>query len=268
MSVRSARNLLRRVCTKPPSTPSPPPTSSSSGVGPRRFYDQVSVRVSSDDGYSILLDSKPIRTSTEHVLTAPTHALAVAVAAEWDAQTEYLRSSSMPLTRLVSAAQDVASRAEERTRMIKGLMRYLETDATCLRAERPMSLVEREEEVYGVFVRKMEELGVELRVVRGGLIGGQSEQTREKVGEIVGELGNVELVGVESVAGVAKSVVVGIGMVKGVKVEEVVRAARCEEEWQREVWGRVSEGGHELDEMEVEMRIRAVDVAVRLSKET
>lgn len=58
-------------------------------------------------GFGVSLDGKMVRTPARAVLVAPTHALAVAIAAEWEYQGKTLiRPFTMPLMALTSTAID------------------------------------------------------------------------------------------------------------------------------------------------------------------
>src|SRR5690349_10219080 len=71
----------------------------------RRFYDVTGV-AEQDGAFAVMLDGKAVRTPARRPLGAPTRALAEAVAAEWDAQTEFIDPANMPLTRLVNTILD------------------------------------------------------------------------------------------------------------------------------------------------------------------
>lgn len=168
----------------------------------------------------------------------------------------------MPLTSLVSTARDIVSR--ERGRVVDGVIKYLDSDAVCIRPAYPRELVEMQDMVYGKVVSHVEEkVGERLNIVRGGLVAKQGEGVTRRVRGVLEGLDEYRLAGVEVVTGCAKSVLVAMALLEGgVEGGEAVRAARCEEEWQAGVWGKV-EGGHDLDEADVAVRIRAADMVFR-----
>ena len=67
----------------------------------KRVYKQAAARAA-EGGWGVALDNRPMRTPTKHELIVPSAALAEAVAAEWDAQQDEIRT--MPLTRLAATA--------------------------------------------------------------------------------------------------------------------------------------------------------------------
>ena len=85
--------------------PLDPTESARSAMRPRlrkRFYRQATV----GEGGDVLLDGKQVFTPARRPLTAPSRALAEAIAAEWNAQGDTIDPARMPLTRLANAAID------------------------------------------------------------------------------------------------------------------------------------------------------------------
>ena len=75
---------------------------------PKRFWKEATVN-EANDGYTVLLDTRPVRTPAKAPLVVPTRGLAEAIAAEWDAQQEYLDPNTMPVTKGANAAIDKVS---------------------------------------------------------------------------------------------------------------------------------------------------------------
>jgi chaperone required for assembly of F1-ATPase len=111
--------------------------------GPRRkrFYTHADV-VESSDGFAITLDDKPIRTPSGRALVAPTRKIADGIAAEWNAQAEFIDPLTMPLTRLANSVVDaVVDRVEA---VADDIAKYLASDLLFYRAGHPEALVARE----------------------------------------------------------------------------------------------------------------------------
>ncbi|KAF2216644.1 hypothetical protein CERZMDRAFT_109477 [Cercospora zeae-maydis SCOH1-5] len=104
----------------------------------KRFWKNVDVRETADGRWQIMLDSRPVRTATKHVLTLPKskRALATAIALEWDqlvSAQQALKQHYIPLTSLTSRAIDVetadsAGNTQIRDNIVKMTMRYFATD--------------------------------------------------------------------------------------------------------------------------------------------
>ncbi len=108
-----------------------------------RFYQRVSVGEGGDgDGFTVLLDGKPVRTPARRPLAAPVRALADALTAEWDAQRERIDPAAMPLTRLANAVIDRVSAAPVSVRA--EIERYLGSDLLFYRAPGPDGLLARQ----------------------------------------------------------------------------------------------------------------------------
>ena len=76
-----------------------------SAEAPRRFYKAATAREAAG-GFGVALDALTLKTPKGLVFVAPTHALAEAVAAEWEAQGTHIDPVSMPLTRLANSIID------------------------------------------------------------------------------------------------------------------------------------------------------------------
>jgi chaperone required for assembly of F1-ATPase len=107
----------------------------------KRFYKGVSVAERAER-YLILLDERPAKTLQGTVLSAPSHALADAIAAEWRDQVVDIDLSAMPLTGLANSALDRASR--HRGQVIDHILGFGRSDLLCYRAGAPAALADRQ----------------------------------------------------------------------------------------------------------------------------
>jgi chaperone required for assembly of F1-ATPase len=111
----------------------------------KRFYASTGV-VEDSDGFAITLDGKPVRTPSGRALTAPARAIAEAMAAEWDAQHEFIDPLMMPMTRLANSVADaVVDRVDAVT---EDIVKYVGSDLLFYRAGHPDALVAREAELW------------------------------------------------------------------------------------------------------------------------
>ncbi|HEY3797360.1 MAG TPA: ATP12 family protein [Caulobacteraceae bacterium] len=124
----------------------------------RRFYKAVEV-TQADDGWSPTLDGRTPRSPQGQPLVLPTETLARLAAAEWDAQDPEINPDTMPVTRLAWAALSLgASDAADR------IAEYAGSDLLCYFAERPASLVARQQAEWGPLLEWAETaLGVDFR---------------------------------------------------------------------------------------------------------
>lgn len=112
---------------------------------PKRFYKSVDIG-EDPDGFSVLLDGKPLRTPAKNPLLLPTEAAAKLVASEWEGQEIHIDPAAMPITRLANTALDGV--AENLQPVIEDILRFAGTDLLCYRAEHPANLVATQEAAW------------------------------------------------------------------------------------------------------------------------
>jgi chaperone required for assembly of F1-ATPase len=98
----------------------------------KRFYKLVSTQRQSG-GFSICLDGKPMKTPMGATLLAENEKIADELVREWAAQKDKIDPESMPLTQIITTKIDRVER--EREAMETALMKYLNTDLLCYRAD-------------------------------------------------------------------------------------------------------------------------------------
>jgi chaperone required for assembly of F1-ATPase len=107
----------------------------------KRFYGHAGV-VKTPDGFAITLDDKPIRTPSGRQLIAPVRQIADAIAAEWQAQKEFLDPLTMPFTRFANSVVDaVVDRVDA---VAEDVAKFFGSDLLFYRAGHPDALVARE----------------------------------------------------------------------------------------------------------------------------
>lgn len=208
----------------------------------KRFYSLAAV-VQSDEGYTIALDGKTVRTPAGRVLTVRHAPLAEAIAGEWLAQGETIRPDSMPLSQLASTALDRV--IPNRPAIVSQLVNYAGTDLLCYRAEGPRDLVERQERLWQPLVDWVTAtFGVELRVTRGVIPVEQPEGTLRSLEEILGRYDDLQITALQSAVAAMGSLFLGLALVEGrLSAEESFAASQLDETYQIELWGEDAEAG-------------------------
>src|SRR5690606_13638073 len=112
---------------------------------PRRFY-KCAEAAGLDGAFTVVLDGRPVRTPAKSAVSVPTEELALALAAEWNAQVKVIDPATMPLTRIVNSAIDGVAREADAVRA--EIEKYAGSDLLCYRAEGPERLVLRQREVW------------------------------------------------------------------------------------------------------------------------
>ena len=221
--------------------------------------------------FGVALDGRRIRTPARGVLAVPSRALAMAIAGEWDMQKESVEPSSMPMMTLASTAIDQV--AADREFVIANILRYLPNDTTCYFAQpaEERLLSRKQHQVWTPLhdvLSSPSHLGVRPSTVLGLTLspGGlpHPPPLLAVASAIVRALPDLELAALQSVTMEAKSLLVGLGVHRGVlTAEEAVKCGRVEEEFQAEQWG-VVEGGHDMDRLNAGIQINSASVFLRL----
>lgn len=207
---------------------------------PKRFWKEATV-TETDDGYSVLLDARPVRTPAKAPLVVPTRGLAEAIAVEWDAQLDVLDPNTMPVTKGANAAIDKVS--VQREEVIGLLAEYGDSDLLCYRAAGPESLIKRQAEGWDPLLDwAATALGARLFVGEGVM---HVPQTARALGFLRDELAAFDdfaLAAAHDLISISGSLILGLAVTRGVLSEdEAWRLSRIDEHWQIEQWGEDEE---------------------------
>ncbi|MEE9273368.1 MAG: ATP12 family protein [Robiginitomaculum sp.] len=111
----------------------------------KRFYKTVCVK-EQENGYSILLDGRVLKTPGKCTLILAEKFRAKLVAQEWQVQGEEIRPETMPCTRLANVACELTP--ARRPELVDEFISYLTTDLLCYWAAEPLALVEKQDEEW------------------------------------------------------------------------------------------------------------------------
>ena len=204
----------------------------------KRFYKQAAVIALDGGGHGVALDGRPIRTPGGAQLSAPTQALAEAIAAEWDAQDEDIRPLSMPMMRLTATAIDRIGR--ERAAIVDGVAAYGGSDLLCYRAEGPDSLVARQAAAWQPLLDWVAEAhDARLAVTQGIGHVAQDEAALDALRAAVEALDDHRLAAVSQLTASCGSLVTALAVEAGrIGAEQAIEASQLDEDWQAEQWGQ------------------------------
>lgn len=211
-----------------------------SGWTAKRFWTKADV-AEIDAGFSVVLDGRPVRTPAKAPLAVPTRALALAIAAEWDAQTGKVDPVSMPLTRAANAAIDkVRAQRAEVAQMIAD---YGGTDLLCYRAEAPEELVARQAAAWDPWLDWAgTALEAPLRVTAGVIPVEQPAKARAALSAAVHALDEFDLAALHDLVAMTGSLVLGLAVARGQLTPDAAWGlSRIDEDWQIEQWGEDEE---------------------------
>lgn len=202
-------------------------------AGTKRFYKSVEV----SDDLTILLDGRVVKSPAGAKLTAPTRALADAIAAEWRAQGETLIPDSMPLTKSLNTALDRI--APNRNAIIADLVKYAGADALCYRAESPVELVRRQAAAWDPWLDWAAEChGARLGVTTGITHVAQPADALTRLRDAIAAHDDHRLVALHAGITITASAILGLAFAaKALTAEDAFAAAQIEETYQAELWG-------------------------------
>jgi chaperone required for assembly of F1-ATPase len=202
----------------------------------RRFYQLVQI-APSEQGHSVLLDERPVRTPAQQLLIVPTVPLAEAIAQEWRAQEDTIRPEAMPLTRLASTAIDRMP-ALRRT-AIDEVVAYVDTDLLCYRAAEPFDLVRRQRHAWQPVLDWLSAAhGIRLSVTTSILPVAQPEVARARLRAAIEDLPDWPLVGMHAATTALGSMALGLAVLHGrIGAEAALAASLLDELFEIERWG-------------------------------
>jgi len=202
----------------------------------KRFYSQAHVGEVGDDGFPLLLDGKPVKTPVRRALTAPTPALATAIAEEWNAQEAVIDPASMPLTRLANAVIDAVAGAMG---PVAGeVAQYLGSDLLCYRAEAPAALTERQAQRWDpVLAWARDVLGARFVLAQGVMHVAQPSEAIAAVRATI-PADPWRLGAVSAITTLTGSALLALALAqRALDAEAAWAAAHVDEDWQMSQWG-------------------------------
>ncbi len=219
----------------------------------RRFWKSARV-TETDEGYSVELDGRPVRTPAKAPLVLPSRAMAEAVAAEWDAQEGEIRPMTMPVTRAANAAIDKV--VPQRAEVAEMIAAYGDSDLVCYRAEAPQELTERQAAAWDPLLDWADAtFGARLLPVAGVMHSPQHAQALRRLAEPVKAMDPFHLTAFHDLVGLSGSLVIGLAAIhEAEEIGTLWRLSRVDETWQEEHWGIDEEARAQAAAKESEFR--------------
>jgi len=218
----------------------------------KRVYKTVAV-AEGEAGLGITLDGRALHTPGRAKLETRARALAEAVAAEWDAQDEYIDPLTMPLTKLLNTALDRI--APDPDTIASELIKYTDSDLLCYRADSPAILVERQAAVWQPVLDWLEaKHGVHLAVGQGLMPIAQADDVPEKMKSVLLSLDVPRMTAVQAAASLTSSLALSLALAQHhLSGAEVSAAAVLDESWQMEQWGEDAEATARIDGLKADI---------------
>ncbi len=206
---------------------------------PKKFYKLASVT----DDLGIALDGRAVKTPMKAKLVLPSRGLAEAIAAEWNAQEEFINPAAMPLTKLANTAIDRAGL--ERKFVAGQVVEFAGSDMVCYRAEAPEKLVKLQASAWDPIVAWAEAtMNAKVTFVSGIIHQKQEAATLVRIEAHVAGLSNFELTVAHNLTTLTGSALLGLMLTAGaISAEQGWSAAHVEEDFQIATWGEDDEAG-------------------------
>lgn len=208
---------------------------------PKRFYKDVTV-TQVDDGFSVQLDGKPVRTPGKALLAVPTQPAAELLAAEFDAQQETINPVSMPVVRLVNTAIDGV--ATDLQAVLEDVMRFSGSDLVCYRADAPQELVQRQADAWDPILDWAQAtLGARFILGEGIMHVAQSREAVSAVGIWLKQREDAfRLSSIHLMTSLTGSALIALAVEAGaITPDEGWKIAHVDEDWTNEHWGEDAE---------------------------
>lgn len=205
-----------------------------------RFWQTTSA-VQEENGFSIKLDNRVVKTPAKALLLLPTQAMADAVVSEWDAQGNKIDPTTMPTTRSANAAIDKVT--PQHAEVADMLAAYGDSDLLCYRADAPEGLVARQVAQWDpVLDWAAEKIDARLYPRSGVMHQAQDIRALNRLTKKVHAMSSFQLAGFHDLVSLSGSLILGFAVVfKWKDPESTWVLSRLDEIWQRELWGRDDE---------------------------
>lgn len=202
----------------------------------KRFYKTAEV-VRQEDGFTVALDGRPIRTPAKHPLTVPSETLAQVIADEWQAQADEVDPSAMPMMRLTSTAIDRVR--PQRAAVIADIAGYGRADLVCYHASEPADLAARHADAWQPLIDwAADRFGAVLQTTAGLMHVDQDQAATAALHDAVAAHDDLGLVALHGVVTATGSLVIGLAVLEArLDVEEAWTASLVDELFQAERWG-------------------------------
>jgi chaperone required for assembly of F1-ATPase len=211
-------------------------------VLPKRFY-KTAEAVETPSGFAVQLDGRTAKTSGRKPLLMPNKALALMVAAEFEAQTVVIDPFTMPVLRIVNPAIDSVSTMMAEVRA--DIANYAATDMLCYRAHEPEKLVVRQTAVWNPIVARVESaIGARFILAEGVMPTAQLQPT---LAAFAAELAVATpdpftLSAAHVLTSISGSALLALSVASGwLSAESAWAAAHLDEDWTIEFWGEDAE---------------------------
>ena len=203
----------------------------------KRFWTKTEVEAC-DGGFTLRLDTRPVKTPAKAAFVVPSLAMAQACAVEWDAQSGVIRPDTMPMTRYANSAIDKV--AHQHDDVVEIVAAYGETDLLCYRATEPEALIARQSGGWDAHLDwAASTLNARLNVTQGVIPIPQDAASLTNLHRLTAAFDPFQLAPFHDFVAITGSLILGLAMAKNrLTADEAFTLSRIDEHWQAELWGQ------------------------------
>ena len=229
------RELFEEVAGKSPLDPEEMVRRATRTPRRKRFYVKAGA-VEGKDGFAITLDDKPIRTPSGRQVVVPASEIADAIAAEWEAQQEFIEPLTMPLTRFAnSVVEAVVDRVEAVT---DDIAKYFQSDLLFYRAGHPEALVAREAALWDPLVFWAADTLAAHFILAEGIVHVRQPETAIAAARAALPRDPWSIAALHVITTLTGSALLALALLRGViDQDQAWAAAHVDEDWNSEKWG-------------------------------
>ena len=202
----------------------------------KRFYKDVTVKTS-ESGYQICLDDRPLRSPAKAVIVMPSQALAEAVQAEWQAVGDEIQPEDMPLYSMAVTVTDRVT--PQRQALADELTGYIHDDVLRYRSGDDLDLAARQTEMWDPWLSWAEQAcGLRLPTTAGLMPISANDAAEDIVRNRLQPLADAQFGCLYRVATLSGSVVLGLAFQgRHLGADDVFETAFLDELYQNSLWG-------------------------------
>ncbi|TGZ33728.1 ATP synthase mitochondrial F1 complex assembly factor 2 [Temnothorax longispinosus] len=230
----------------------------------KRFYRRTNI-LSSGDKFEITLDQRKLKTPQGRVFEVNSKPLALAVAAEWDAQKETIDRGSMHLTSLCNTVLDNPHN-HTKINLVNHIVNCLEMDTILFYSSEVDELYQLQVEKWEPIVRWFcEHYDIDIARTQSIEAPTVSMETKAALTKHLMSHNFNSIYGLVYAVDGLKSVILTLATAaRVINIPEAVNLSRLEEEYQISHWGNV-EWHHEYSKQDLQARLSAAMLFVYLN---
>jgi len=203
----------------------------------KRFYQTVSIK-KGDDGFHLVLDDLPVKTPARREVIVPNEELIHLIANEFNAQTDFIDPSTMPITRIINTVIDGV--AQDPQPVFEDILRFANNDMLFYRATTPEALVKRQAELWDPILEWVEtHLGVSFMVGEGITPIEQPQAAMIAFSVQLRQFSSpFALAAFHTITALTGSALIALAIAKEkLDLDHAWKIAHLDEDWNAEIWG-------------------------------